>query len=180
MKKFLLNWTTVLMVAILSVGFISCSSDDDEGGSGGSGSTTTSLDGKKVSFYSNAYWYTAFGSMHINFCSFNLLSGKPSFPMNYMSISYDIDESQTGVESVTLTSGNYDIYLAVGVTMSDEGWQGETDWKDTQNSPLVIERNGNNVTIKIEKVNVGDDNIYKTFAFSYSGPLTLLPEEYRD
>lgn len=30
MKKNLLNWMTILMVAIVSVGFVSCSNDDDD------------------------------------------------------------------------------------------------------------------------------------------------------
>lgn len=30
MKKYLLNWMTILMVAIVSVGFVSCGDDDDD------------------------------------------------------------------------------------------------------------------------------------------------------
>lgn len=34
MKKFLLNWATFMMVAVVSAGFVSCSSDDDGDDSG--------------------------------------------------------------------------------------------------------------------------------------------------
>ena len=34
MKKYLLNWMTILMVAIVSVGFVSCGDDDDDEKSG--------------------------------------------------------------------------------------------------------------------------------------------------
>lgn len=30
MKKYLLNWMTILMVAVVSVGFVSCGDDDDD------------------------------------------------------------------------------------------------------------------------------------------------------
>lgn len=184
MKKFLLNWATLVMVAFLSVGFASCSSDDDEDG-GGSGSVAATLDGAKVSFHKNAYWYIDNERMYIEFYSFdvmNVLNGKSPIPtpMNFLSIGYDIDNNQTGMESVTLPSGKYDIYLAEGVTMTSEGWQGETWDNATNNSDLVIVKNGNNISIKIEKAYVGDDKADKIFSFSYNGPISLLPEEFRD
>lgn len=35
MKKNLLNWMTILMVAIVSIGFVSCGNDDDDDKKGG-------------------------------------------------------------------------------------------------------------------------------------------------
>lgn len=184
MKKLLLSWATVFMVAIVSVGIVSCSKDDDDNG-GGNGSMTATLDGSNVSFYKNAYWYIERKTMYIEFYSFDImgvLNGNASLPssMNFLTISYDVDNSQTGIESVTLPSGKYDIYLAKGFSANSEGWQGETWYNATNNSDLIIERNGNNITLKIEKAYVGDDDSDKTFSFSYSGPISLLPEEYRD
>ena len=54
MKKNLLNWMTILMVAIVSIGFVSCGDDengtlkrqepDSQGGSGESNSSSWTLD----------------------------------------------------------------------------------------------------------------------------------------
>ena len=41
MKKYYWNLATLLMVAVLSVGFVSCSSDDDDNNSGGEGGQQT-------------------------------------------------------------------------------------------------------------------------------------------
>lgn len=58
MKKYLLNWMTILMVAIVSLGFVSCGDDDDD-----DKKETSSIVGKWVYFeqdedYSLSLMYT--------------------------------------------------------------------------------------------------------------------------
>lgn len=56
MKKNLLNWMTILMVTIMSVGFVSCSSDDDDDNS------TSSIIGTWRCDYSDGYDLVTFNS----------------------------------------------------------------------------------------------------------------------
>ena len=49
MKKYLMNWMTILMVAFVSVGFVSCGDDDEKGDSNDTNST--SIVGTWVKFY---------------------------------------------------------------------------------------------------------------------------------
>lgn len=172
-----------LLVAMLMIAFFanSCSDDDDSKGNGSSGSTTVTIDGKPVSL-SHVYWWAYDDEMHIEFYSFDITSGKFPGSMNLMSIDYDIPSTQSAIEDVTLESGLYHIYLAKNVTMENEGWQGETDSRDTSNSPLIIKKNGNKISVYIEQATVGTDyhadNV--NLHVEYNGTIKKLPSEYWD
>lgn len=69
--------------------------------------------------------------MHIEFYSYDsTIPG--SFPgyVTMMSIDYEIAPNITDLQSVTLPSEEYEIYLAQNVTENSYGWQGETIYGD--------------------------------------------------
>lgn len=56
MKKYLLNWMTILMISITSVSFVSCSGDDDDKG-GNKDTDASSIVGTWVLIYDkNTKW----------------------------------------------------------------------------------------------------------------------------
>lgn len=185
-RKFGLSVMAVLATLSLS----SCSDDDDKDeNGGGSGNITATLDGASLGL-STVYWYidsesstssTSNNIMAIEFYSYDPTNLK-SFPnsISYLSVNYEIPATQTSIESATIESGDYHIYVAKDVTMNSEGWQGETDYRATTNSPLVITRDGNNITVSVANAEISDWDTSKTLKLSYSGTIPMLPEQFQD
>lgn len=167
---------------VISTTFSSCSKDDDdEPGSGKKGITAT-LDGKSLGF-TNVYYYTLYNSMYIEFYNYDVTNPKiPSgIKINYLGIDYDIPSSQTEIETITLDGGDYHLYVAEGVSMNDEGWQGETDYRGINDSQLEIVRDGNKITINIKSAQVEDDSDdSRELKLSFTGNIPLMPDEYID
>lgn len=177
-----LKWILTLMVTmVISITLSSCSKDDDEPGGGKKGITAT-LDGKSLGF-TNVYYYTLYNTMYIEFYTYDITNPKfsSSTKLNFLSIDYDIPRSQTEIETITLDGGDYHLYVAEGVTMSDEGWQGETDYRGSNDSPLEIVRDGNKITINIKSAQVEDESDdRRELKLSFSGNIPLMPDEYID
>lgn len=166
----------VLLSLVLSVA--SCSKDDDNSSSS-SGSVSVKLKGETVKF-SNVYWHSEGGEIFIEFYSYDLNSNSWPKSINYLGINYAVSGTPTGVSSVTLPSGDYHIYIAKNVTMDSEGWQGETLYQDTSNSPLIIQKNGNKYQISVEKATVGNDNTTAGLSINYNGTINKLPARYME
>lgn len=196
--KNLMKYLSAVIVALFCIGFTACSSDDDDDNGGGdSGSATLTVDGKKASL-PYAYYYVTEASrynpkqMNLNFASIDMVnpSGKIPTSIDYLGIDYDLDDAQTGLESITIPGGSYHLYVALGVAEHDEGWQAENWDNATSDSPLVIKQNGNTFTVTIENAKVyhfgeGDSphdqsNTPSTLSFTFKGSIKLMPEGYRD
>ncbi len=168
-----IGFTVMAVMACLCI--TSCS-DDDEPEEGGNGSITATLDGENFNL-SNAYWWIDdHHDMHIEFYSYNL-NNPSSFPdhANIMTIDYEVPANVNAPQSVTLQSGKFHICLVQNITTTSYGWQAETIYNDTSNSPCIITRDGNNYTIKIERATVSDENTDKIVTFNYSGQIAPLP-----
>lgn len=180
MKKFFMNCATLFMVAMMSVCLASCSSDDEP--SGGGGSTSASLGNKKVSL-SHAYYEFDGEMIYLVFFSYDVRSSKVPSTINYFSIEYKNWESssQREIKSVVVPASRYSARLALDLSEKNpEGsFYGESDGRSTSESDLKITRDGDKITVKIEKVNIygyDDDNKGQPFTFNYSGPILPLPQ----
>lgn len=178
-----LKWILAIMVTmVICFTLSSCSKDDDNDLDGGKKGITATLDGKSMNF-TNVYYYVIYNTMYIEFYSYDITNPKISSntKVNFLSIDYDIPSSQTEIETTTLEGGNYHLYVAEGVTMNDEGWQGENDYRGINDSPLEIIRDGNKITINIKSAQVedeSDDN--RELKLSFSGSIPLMPDDYID
>lgn len=181
----------LFITIIASLSFASCSDDDDDKDNGGNKASATI--GSENLPLSYAYWYFDENSsgnnadnknLVIEFYSIDITKMSASnFPssINFMSIDYDVPASQSEPLAATVESGDYHVYLAKDVTMNSEGWQGETAWRATSNSPVVITKNGNTFTVNIASAEIyGENNQMKELKFSYTGPISYLPEKYRE
>lgn len=183
LRKIGLLTALVMVFAALS----SCGDDKDDepemGGGAGSGGDTPSasitLGGKPFDLGHCYYWY-ANGEMHIEFYNFDVTGGVFPNSINFLSIDYEVSSSQTSVQSVTLSSESYRLYLVNGLTQSSAGWQGETFWRDSSNSPLVIEKNGDKYSISIERATVASDTDERVLSLKYSGKINKLPEMFQE
>lgn len=171
-----------VMAVIACVGITSCSDDDDDNG-GGSGNITATADGASIGL-KYAYWWidtestTTQGdkTMHIEFWSFDA-NNMASFPgsMSLMTIDYEIPSSVNEIQTTTLESGDYHIYLVQNMTPESDGYQAETQWNATNNSDCVIVRDGNNVSITIDNAKVYDENSSKTVVLKFNGNIAKAP-----
>lgn len=203
MKKNFMYLMAAMMVAMLSIGFVSCGNDDDDDNRGGtsSGSTSITVDGEELSL-PYVYWYIKKDdegkgysgyTMHIEFYPFDANGERPS-SMNCLWISYGIPESQKDIISDTIYWDNHDFYdketgytapcyrveLRLAATEENSAWRGYDErWVEhaPDNSPLYIKREGNRFTIDLEKILVtnpkGGDS--KTVSIHYRGPINPLP-----
>lgn len=171
-----------LMAVFACVCMASCGGDGP--GAGSSAQSGVTLDGKKLDV-PYVFWYTeGDGSMHVEFYNFNY--AKPSsYPgkVTAFSIDYDVPAGTTTLEPITLSSNEYSMYLVLNGTASDEGWQGETKWRDSSNGDCVITKNGSKYSIKIDHATIYD--IYyqadaKSISINYNGAVNKMPEEYWD
>ena len=105
MKKNLLNWMTILMVAIVSIGFVSCGDDDDEKKDSVAsivGTWVGTVDGQSVTYQYNA---DNTGS---------IISGDVSIRFTY---SYDKDSRYLTIEIMGETHV-FQIYTLTSTTLS--------------------------------------------------------------
>lgn len=86
MKKYLLNWMTILMVAIVSVGFVSCGDDDDE-------KTSSSIVGTWKCEYSDGYDIITFNSNGKGTWTEYYYEGKKELVDEVETFDYFFDES---------------------------------------------------------------------------------------
>lgn len=168
-----------ILLGILLLPVTSCSKDDEPDGGNGATSSAFNLGGQPLKL-SYAYWWANAGDMHIEFYSYDPTGNKFPNSMSYLSIDYSIPSNQTEIESVTLPSGSYSIYVAKDVTMSSEGWQGQTKWNDSTNSPLIIEKDGKNVKITVENATISDYSESLPLTINFNSSIKKLPEKYWD
>lgn len=172
-----------IMVVLMALNFSACSDDDDNQGGGAISAT---LDGANMGL-NHVYWwiirsYSDHKTMEIEFYSYDPVHPGNISSASFAAISYDIPNNQNDIQSVTLAGDEYEIYVAKDVSMNSDGWQGETMSDATANSPLTITRNGDTVTIKVDRAEVsGDDpNDVKIFSINYSGSIPYLPEDLQE
>lgn len=176
----------IAIAATLSI--FSCSKDDEPNdGGNGNGSSAVTVDGQSVAM-SHVFWYIddhssaseGYHYVHIEFYSYDPTNPSMVSKVNFLSIDYEVPKSQTTIKDITLDGGDYDCYLAFGVTMNDLGWQGQTWKNETENTPFTIKMDGNKVSIKIDRVTVYDNDTHKTISVNYNGPIKELPENLQD
>ena len=76
MKKNIMSWMTIALMAFVCVGFAACSSDDDNGG-GGSGGGSTKVNGQSYNL-SYGFWDAGSSTLYFEFSNYNLLNKNPS------------------------------------------------------------------------------------------------------
>lgn len=173
MKKFRLIGC-VLAVVCLSLCLASCSKDDEP--EGGNGSSSAKV-GDKTFNTPYGYWYLnrEIGEQG-NDVTMEFFSNDPTGnykSMSFIAIEFTLPEGEEEITSTVIEGGQYHVYAAVDVTMTDEGLQCQTPGRgETSNSPLRIVREGNNYTVSIDNARLEDDNRSYKFSFKYSGKLT--------
>lgn len=164
----------ILTAVCLSFCAASCSSDDDEP-KGGSANNYGKL-GDKTFNTPYGFWYLneeigeTGNNVTMEFFSYNPTSEIPQ-SASFVAIEYTLPEGEKEINSTVIKGGKYHIYVAVGVSMSDEGLQCETIDNDTNNPDLKIERNGNSYKVSIDNVALEDDYKSYNFSFNFSGQL---------
>lgn len=171
----------MLAAVCLCFGMASCSEDDGEGGGSSTGKNSVKL-GDKTFKVPYGYWHSGAEDseasvednvMMLEFYSYNPTSGKWPSKMSVVAIEYNVPEGQKEITSTVLKGGEYGIYVAHDVTMSDPGLQAEGDY-DASNPDLKIVRNGNTYSISVEGAKVSDDDRSYDFSFNFSGKLNHL------
>lgn len=176
-----LHILAILLVSIFAaIGLTACSDDDDDdnSGNGGSSSSKVEVNGLSESLQ-YAYYWVYDGEMQLEFYSVDPTSSRYPSKLSYLGVSYDVESGETEPQSVTLSSGQYHVYTALGVTTTDDGFQAETKYKDKSNRDLVIKVDGNNMTLDLN-CTVGDDNGDYPLTFTYNGSIKPLPDSLRD
>lgn len=175
-----LHILAILLVSIFAtIGLTACSDDDDDNsGGGGKSSSKVEVNGLSESLQ-QAYYWVSNGEMQIEFYSFDPTSGRYPSKISFLSISYDVESGETSPRSITLSSSQYSVYVALGVTTTDEGFQAETKYNDRSNPDLVINVNGNNISLDLSCTVADDANDYP-LTFKYNGSIKPLPENLRE
>ncbi len=173
-----------LMVAVcLCFGMASCSEDEESGADSGAGSGAGVEGNAAAKLGDNSfsvpygYWYeegpagNGKKNVQLEFYSWDPTSGEYFSELHFVSFSFDIPEDANGLPGMVLKGGEYDGYVAYNTTMSSPGIQCEWSYYNTENPDLVIERNGDNYTVKVENLKVSDEVNEYNFSFNYSGKL---------
>ena len=181
MKKNILNWMAIALMAFVCVGFTACGSDDDDDDDddGGSSSIVNGavVNGQTISVtqgfwnFDRHKWILDFSNVDLR--NFNRQSSIPNGGLNVVAIDFE------GAEGNEVPTGEFDkfhVYIVKGMTTSSEGvhMEGSTVYKNPSNAKLVIKKSGNNYTVSYTNLPIGDDNqTINNTSFSFTGPLTF-------
>ena len=173
MKKYLFGLMTIVMMAIVCVGFTACGSDDDDEGGGSSGKNGAVIDGQ---FMDTSYAYWSYQKAYdkrwlLDFSNVDLRNvNADNFPksgINVVSIDFEGDEAS---EVPTGEFDDFNVYVVKGMTPTSEGEQIEKLYE--KEGKLVITKNGNKYTISFTGVTLSDDkHTVANTSFSYTGSL---------
>ena len=172
MKKYLLGLMSIVMMAVVCVGFTACGSDDDDEGGGSSGKNGAVIDGQSMDT-SYGYWYysTRDKRWFLDFSNVdmrNVYAGNfPKSGINVVCIDFEGDEAS---EVPTGEFDDFNVYVVKGMTPTSEGEQiGKPYDKEGK---LVITKSGNKYTISYTGVTLSDDkHTVANTSFSYTGSL---------
>lgn len=166
----------VAFATVFSLGFTACSDDDDDNNSGGGGNVE--VNDLSVSLQ-HAYYWVSDGEMQIEFYNFDPTSSNYPSKISFLSVSYDVESGDTTPQSVILTSSQYRASVALNVTTTDEGFQAWTRYNDKSNSDLVIDVDGNNISLDLN-CDVTDGSSEYPLTFKYNGSIKPLPDYLRE
>ena len=173
MKKYLLGLMTIVMMAVVCVGFSACGSDDDGDGNGGSSNNCANVNGKNIAvpygFYSyEGEWILTFTNYDVN----NPQTAPSS--INYLSINISNSPKGDGVPVGEFSPIH--VYVVYNASRSSEGEQYESGYDgDSGKGKVNISKNGDVYTVTYSGVNLIRHDDKKTFentSFSWSGRLT--------
>ena len=177
MKKHLMSWMTIMLMAFVCVGFAACGSDDDDNGGNGSSSSSGVTVNSKYGYYhknSSRSWEFYFSSHDLN----NLGSVKGTFDMVIIGLVIDNGSDDIPVGEFT---GCFEVDIAKGMTVSDEdsGTYYESGSRSNTTGKLTIKKNGSSYTFSYSGVNLYADDSDKAAvtnaSFSYTGNMYDYP-----
>lgn len=125
--------------------------------------------------------YTVVGTeAHLEFFAVDFLSSAYPTPVYRMSISYTLPEGQTEIGNAKIAGGDYEFVLSSVVTPSwEEPVSYKTNLNNTKNTPLVIKRVGDKVSVYISKAYielVEGEKPYRTLSFYFNNTLPFESE----
>ena len=127
--------------------------------------------------------YTVVGTeAHLEFFAVDFLSSAYPTPVYRMSISYTLPEGQTEIGNAKIAGGDYEFVLSSVVTPDwVEPVSYKTNLNNTKNTPLVIKRVGDKVSVYINKANIGlvegeESMSYRTLSFYFNNTLPFESE----
>ena len=177
MKKYLLSLMTIVMVALASVGFVSCG-DDEEEGDGGSKSSGLLINGKYGYYIKNRPTYWEF-----TFTSVDIYKIKESTKFDYLTISLETTEPYDDIPTGVF-EGCFTVDAAKGVSARSEGEYYESGHAKYTTGKLTIKKVAGKYTVSYEGVDLyNDDSNMPTItnaSFSYTGTLTEMPSDMFD
>lgn len=186
---------SALVVALFCIGFTACSDDDDDNGTSGKGgkcNVTVTVDGKAYSM-PYAHWIiNDSGEMTIDLCSWNYDNYKQVmkdpfsvYPINHIYIWYPVKQSQTRIETDSIE--HYTMTMDLNVNYNQNTQESSVEFSgqtaNNVNSPLIIERDGDIVTLSIKEVEVYDQKGGKTpriVSVKVVGDIPTMPEGMRE
>ena len=178
MKKYFLSLTTILMVALTSVCFVSCGDDENDGS--GTGTSTSS----GVSVNAKYGFYRQYGGQEweFNFSNHDLNSlGNYANSLDIVSIELNTDKEYAEIPTGEFTGG-----FRVGIVKDmkpgkDADIFYESVQKKNMTGKLTIKKNGGNYTVSYSGVDfyTNDSNTptVTDASFTYTGGIAKLKTE---
>jgi len=174
MKKYFLSLTTILMVALTSVCFVSCGDDDDNGSSSGNSTSSGVVVNAKYGFYrmyGAREWELMFSNYDIQ--SPDMMSKS----LDIVAIELDTDTEYTEIPTGEFT--RFSIVITKGMKgQKDPEAYYESGSRKNATGKLTIKKNGGNYTVSYSGVSFyGDDSDKPTVegaSFSYTGSIVKI------
>ena len=178
MKKYLLGLMSIVMMAVVCVGFTACGSDDDDGG----GSGKSGSDAGEASISVNYGFYQTYAPTEwaLYFSNYDL-TGTGFVNANDVNIlEIDLDTSDSWTELPVGTFSNFRVTSIKG--MSTTGGEPQQYYEGSSrlnpDATLTIQKSGNNYTVSFKGIDLyGDDSntpTVKNTSFNYSGSMKLI------
>ncbi len=171
MKKNILNWMTIALMAFVCVGFAACGGDDDDDDRGGSGGGTAKVNGQTYNFV-NGYWDAGSNNTTFEFANCDITSKNPaSYPSRIDMLCFTIrgiTSPQPGTYETTIEL--YSFAPTADREIHYPGGGGRVS--------VTIAKSGDKYTFTIPETNVnyysngdGKNGISVPFSFSWTGTL---------
>lgn len=132
--------------------FCACSNEDEPDG-GKKGTAIVTLDGENLNL-KYAYYSVYEGNVMIQFSNYDITSGKYPDNVIFVLIDYQVEAGQKDIQNATIKSGNYNFTIEKHDGPEDSGTDAFYDSKphDASNADLVVEKNGKNIKLSIDKI----------------------------
>ena len=172
MKKNILNWVSIIMMAFVCVGFTACGDSDDNDNSG-SGGGTTKFNGQSYNL-TYGFWDAGTSTLYFEFSNYNLANKNPSVvpdKIDILTVSVkDISSPQPGTYNATVE------FYSFAPTVTEETYYPGGYGKGVN---LTITKSGDKYTFTIPETSISyypngkrGDGTCVPFSFSWTGTLT--------